>query len=384
MLLINIMEQQIHDLKQQLDQQVLVNQQQLLDAQQQQQVAQEQLQNAQTNSFHQGYRKRKAEENDFKEDLYRSEFQKLRMELRSQGATSLIPQFSGESSEKYTAWVKNLERVLAQLGGDDTRAQILALQTTSGPAGDYVTRVYNEKPDTTWEELKKKLKARYSDLADLTYARIKLRRLTQMKSETVQNFHERVLSTAQDVFDADKLKQKHVEEELVQHFIDGLNSDVMARRLIRLKVTSMEKALEHALAEQQAQKSFDLRRGPAREEEPMEVDSLSVNASGELSKVTGLLQELLSQLKSQHSVPNDLQPRNGRGQFVGNRNRECYRCHRRGHIAAQCRMPHTRNDQNFNRNGMNNQPPHNTRQPTYAQVAARPPRNEYYGRPGNM
>ena len=332
----------------------------------------------------QGYLQRKSEEVAIKEDLIAHEFSKLRMELRSQGATNVIPQFSGESSEKYSTWVKNLERVLVQLGGDDARAKVLALQTTSGPAADYVTRVYKEDPDTTWQTLKEKLKARYSDLADLAYARHRLRRLTQMKSETVQNFHERVLAAAQEVFDSDQLKQDYIQQQIVEFFLDGLSSDVMARRLIRLKVTKMDKALEHALAEQQAQKSFDLRRGPAREEEPMEVDSLSVNASGELSKVTGLLQELLSQLKSQHSVPNDLQPRNGRGQFVGNRNRECYRCHRRGHIAAQCRMPHTRNDQNFNRNGMNNQPPHNTRQPTYAQVAARPPRNEYYGRPGNM
>ena len=335
-------------------------------------------------AYQNGYGKRKDEEGAMKEGVITQEFEKLRMELRSQGATSLIPQFSGESSEKYTAWVKNLERVLTQLGGDDKRAQILALQTTSGPAGDFVTRVYNDRPDTTWEELKKKLKARYSDLADLTYARIKLRRLTQMKSETVQNFHERVLSTAQDVFDADKLKQKHVEEELVQHFIDGLSCDVMARRLIRLKITTMEKALEHAIAEQQAQKSFDLRRGPTREEVPMEVDSISNRESNELKQVTNLLQELVTQLKSQRSVPNDLQPRDESGRFVGNRHQQCYRCHKRGHIAAQCRMPPRRNHQNYSRNGAIHQSQQNNGRPTYADVTARPPRNGYYGRSGNM
>ena len=340
-------------------------------------------------AYQRGYDKRKDEEGAMKEGVITHEFEKLRMELRSQGATSLIPQFSGESSEKYTAWVKNLERVLTQLGGDDTRAQILALQTTSGPAGDYVTRVYNEKPDTTWEELKDKLKARYSDLADLTYARIKLRRLTQMKSETVQNFHERVLSTAQDVFDADKLKQKHVEEELVQHFIDGLNSDVMARRLIRLKVTSMEKALEHALAEQQAQKSFDLRRGPAREEEPMEVDSLSLNASGELSKMTALLQEVLTHLKRPsnsvpNNSPNNLPPRDQRGRFTDNRatsNIRCYNCHRQGHIASQCRSRQYQRNNYPQRPNMPQQG--NGWRPTYAEAAARPPNNQYRGQSGN-
>ena len=330
----------------------------------------------------QGYAKRKAEEGGIKEETLAQEFNKLRMELRSQGATSLIPQFSGESSEKYSAWVKNLERVLAQLGGDDTRAQILALQTTSGPAGDFITRVYNDRPDTTWGELKQQLKARYSDLADLTYARLKLRRLTQMKSETVQNFHERVLSTAQDVFEPNKLKQKHVEEELVQHFIDGLNCDVMARRLIRLKVTTMDKALEHAIAEQQAQKSFDLRRGPTREEVPMEVDSITTKDSSELNKVTSLLQELVTQLKSQQSVPNDLQPRDGRGRFVGNRSRECYRCHRQGHIASQCRSRQYQQNNHPQRPNMPQQG--NQWRPTYAEAAARPPNNQNYGRSGNM
>ena len=338
-------------------------------------------------SMKQGYLQRKSEEVAIKEDLIAHEFSKLRMELRSQGATNVIPQFSGESSEKYSTWVKNLERVLVQLGGDDARAKVLALQTTSGPAADYVTRVYKENPETTWQELKDKLKARYSDLADLAYARHRLRRLTQMKSETVQNFHERVLAAAQEVFDSDQLKQDYIQQQIVEFFLDGLSSDVMARRLIRLKVNKMDKALEHALAEQQAQKSFDLRRGPStRQEEDMEVDSvdfISTRDSNELNKVTSLLQELVTQLKSQQSVPNDLQPRDGRGRFVGNRSRECYRCHRRGHIAAQCRMPPRHNNQSYNRNGVNILSQHNARQPTYAEVTARPPNNNY-GRSGNM
>ena len=264
------MEQQIQDLQRLLQEQQDINQQQQQIAQQNQRDAQEQLQAAQQNSFHQGYRKRKAEEVAIKEDFLTKEFTDLRMEFRAQGATNLIPQFSGESSEKYSTWVKNLERVLVQLGGDDARAKVLALQTTSGPAADFVTRVYKEDPGTTWQTLKDKLKARYSDLADLAYARHRLRRLTQMKSETVQNFHERVLAAAQEVFDSDQLKQDYIQQQIVEFFLDGLSSDVMARRLIRLKVNKMDKALEHALSEQQAQKSFDLRRGlSTRQEEDM-------------------------------------------------------------------------------------------------------------------
>ena len=321
--------------------------------------------------------KRKMEEGGIKEESLAHEFNKLVMELRSQSSCSHVTQFSGESSEKYSAWVKSLERVLVQLGGDDARAQILALQTTSGPAGDYVTRVYNENPRTTWEELKKKMKARYSDLADLAYARHRLRRLTQLKSESVQNFHERVLTAAQEVFDSNQLKQEYIQQQIVEFFLDGLASDVMARRLIRLKVTKMDEALEHALAEQQAQKSFDLRRGNASdasasnpEHTPMEVDALTSTPS-EMAKMTALLQEVLTHLKRPvpNNPPNNLPPRDRRPR--DNRDIRCYSCHRLGHIASQCR---SRQYPQNNRNGL---------RPTYADVAARPPNNNYRGQ-GNF
>ena len=389
------MEQQIQDLKQQLDQQLLVNQQQLLDAQQQQQVAQEQLQNAQQNSFHQGYRKRKAEEVAIKEDLLTKEFTRLRMEFRAQGAANNIRSFSGEGSEKFLTWLKDMERVLTQLQaeGDDSRAHALALQTLNGPAADFVTRLLQEDPHMTWATLKEKLGERYSDMADLAYARQKLRRLLQAKGESVQDFHERLLTAAQNVYGSEKMNLDYIQDQLIEYFIDGLQEDMMAKRLIRLRPKTMEDALKSATAEQQAQKTFELRRGSTREEVPMEVDGLTTTQpqQNEMAKMTALLQEVLSHLKRpvpNNYVPNNSQnnlpPRDQRGRFTDNRatsNIRCYNCHRQGHIASQCRSRVVYN----NRPQRPNMPQQgNGWRPTYAEAAARPPNNQYRGQSGNM
>ena len=392
------MEQQVQELQRLLQEQQDINQQQLLEAQQKERDVQQQLQTAQNNSFHQGYRKRKQEETDFKEGVYRSAFQDLRMELRAQGAANNIRNFSGESSDKYVAWLKDMERVLTQLQGDDSRAHALALQTLNGPAADFVTRLLKENPHMTWASLKKSLGDRYSDMADLAYARQKLRRLVQAKNESVENFHERLLTAAETVYGPEKLRLEYIQDQLIEYFIDGLTEDAMAKRLIRLKPKSMEDALKHATAEQQAQKTFDLRRGHASETEhtPMEVDAITSTPqySDEFAKISALLQEVLVQLKSQNnnkSVPNGLQPRDPRGRFTGNNGYvgngsqqgiECYRCHRRGHIAAHCRTPPRRNYQNYGRSGAAQHQQQGGR--TYADVAAQPPRNEYYGQSGNM
>ena len=386
------MEQQILDLQQLLKEQQDINQQQLIDSQQKEHTAQQQLQAAQNNSFHQGYRKRKQEENDFKEDLYRSEFQKLRMEFRAQNAANNIRNFGGESSDKYIAWLKDMERVLTQLQGDDSRAHALALQTLNGPAADYVTRLLKDDPLMTWATLKRKLGDRYSDMADLAYARQKLRRLVQGKGESVQNFHERLLTAAQTVYGPEKLSLDHIQEQLLEYFIDGLTEDAMAKRLIRQKPKDMDDALDLATAEQQAQKTFDLRRGHTAEAEhtPMEVDVLtSPPQHSEMAKMTALLQEVLTHLKRPsnsvpNNSPNNLPPRDQRGRFTDNRatsNIRCYNCHRQGHIASQCRSRQYQRNNYPQRPNMPQQG--NGWRPTYAEAAARPPNNQYRGQPGN-
>ncbi len=117
---------------------------------------------------------------------------------------------------------------------------------------------------------------RYSDSADVMYAKQMLRCTRQKKGVTVQNFHERVLALAEEAYTIDDLQEHVLQAQLVEIVIDGLVEDRTARRLIKMRPDTIDRALELATEEQQATRTFNLwRRG---EEEPLEVDALAVGS----------------------------------------------------------------------------------------------------------
>ena len=228
---------------------------------------------AQINSaYGKGYTKGRDEEKENRNRAIHKDLEAITLELRMQGCSSKIRVFDGGNSEKYQLWLQDMERYLTQLGSDDARARILTLQTLVGPAADFATREIRANPAITWEELKVKLDARYNDMADLAFARQKLRRMTQSRSESVQNYFERLMVHARHAYGETQLQNKFVQQQLVEIFLDGLLDDHMVRRLIRSKPSTLDKALELATAEQQAKKTFDLRRVPYSQEQPMPME----------------------------------------------------------------------------------------------------------------
>ena len=230
-------------------------------------------------AYTKGYTTRRDEEviKDLQlKDNMRKGMDAIKLELRMQGCSSKIRPFGGENSEKFQAWTQDMERSLAQLGNDSTRARTLALQTLVGPAADFATREIRSNPEISWDELRTKLDARYNDMADLAYARQKLRRMTQSRSESVQNYFERLMVHARHAYGDAQLRDRFVQQQLVEIFLDGMLDDHMVRRLIRSKPATLDRALELATSEQQAKKAFDLRRGHnPEEEEDMNVDAIT-------------------------------------------------------------------------------------------------------------
>ena len=253
-------------------------------------------------AFTRGYAKRQDEEvikdMDLKENLKRG-MDEITMEIRMANCSSHIRSFGGDGSEKFQIWLGDLERYLLQLGGaDSSRARALALQTLTGPAADFATREIRSNPDITWADLKSRLDARYNDYADVAFARQKLRRMAQSRSESVQNYYERLMVHARHAFGDDQLQDGFVQQQLVEIFLDGLVDDQMVRRLIRSKPETLERALDLSCAEQQARKAFDLRRGHNPNEEAMDpmdisaVTSLGHEETNLLADIKKLVQDL--------------------------------------------------------------------------------------------
>ena len=206
--------------------------------------------------------------------LFTHHLNQVQMELRASNMCKNVRQFTGEGNKRFLDWVRDMDRCRVAVGGDDERMRMLALHTLSGPAAEYCSRLIQANPAIDWQQLKTSLKDRYSDLADALFAKQTMRRSRQKKGESVQNFAERLLTLAEEAYPAADLMTPVIQSVLVEIFIDGVADDCMARRLIRTRPATLHDAVTQATEDQQASRSFDLRR---RGEEPMEVDHIATS-----------------------------------------------------------------------------------------------------------
>jgi hypothetical protein len=212
-----------------------------------------------------------APRNDLPLQLLTEHLTRLESELRATGAHSRIGTFSGEGNgAKFTQWTKDMERVRVALTADDARMRFITLQTLSGQAAEFAAGLIKADPNITWDRLYTQLRTRYSDLADVMFARQQLRRLKQKKEESVQNFFQRIVSLADESYPGQNLASTVLQEQLIEVFVDGLLDNLIAKRLIRARPGNMAAALHLATQEQQASRTYELRRG----ELTMEVDML--------------------------------------------------------------------------------------------------------------
>ena len=270
-------------------------------------------------AYAKGYTERKREDFVKDEDLKNrvaKGMEGIMLELRMQGCSNHISSFGGESSEKFHDWLRDIERNLALVGHDDARARALALQTLTGPAADFATREIKQNPEITWSDLKDKLDVRYNDMADLAFARRKLRQMTQARGESVQNYYERLMLNAAHAYGEEQLDESFVQLQLVEIFVDGLADDHMVRRLIRLRPSTLDVALRKALSEQETDRVFELKRGLGPVEEVNAVSFGQDPLRGEIEALCRLLGNgtkspplQISPVGSNEYVPQELRPR---------------------------------------------------------------------------
>lgn len=226
------------------------------------------------------------------EQIISNALREVVQELRVQGLTKHVRNFHGEGAAKLSNWLKDMEQLSATC--DDQRMCVLATLTLGGSAGTFVSRVLKENPQITWQNLKIRIKERYSELTDPLMAREKCRHLKQKPGESVQNFAERINATAYDAFD--DIRLPHVQVELVDMFQRGVSDDRLARNLIRKKFQNLEEAVKYAGEEQRTDRTFELFRH-THSDEPMEVDVL--HSEGKESDQLSQLQQNMERLSKQ-------------------------------------------------------------------------------------
>lgn len=270
--------------------------------------------------------------------MWSHHFDQLHMEMRANNAVSQIRRFDGEGHERFSDWLRDMEKAKLTVRADDERMRTLAVQTLSGPAAEFCMRIIKDDARMTWRDLRTRMRQRYSDLADAQYAKQTLRRLRQHRTESVQNFAERILLSASEAYPDDDLAGPVVQQTLVEVFVDGVQKDHIARKLIKAAPATLAAAVDLATSEQQAARTFDLRRG----EEPMEIGAVGgTNPLSELTTTVNLLAENMAKLTTMMNGSRKQQQKakkraNTEYQWAGDGQPICANCKVVGHYQRAC------------------------------------------------
>lgn len=267
----------------------------------------------------------------------------LRLELRAGQMGSKISDFSGESSRRFNQWIRDIELTGLAVEASDSVMRSLTVQSVKGQAAEFVARLVSEDRNISWNELKARLIAQYSDESEREIAVQRLRRMKQNKGETIQCFGERIRRTALDAYPGQNINNPVISEVLVNSLIDGCIQDRIAQKLLRSRPDSFDAALTLAIREQQTNKLFEMRR----REEPMEVDAVAA-AKIARAEETAVLEKLVARLEALEKTEKP-KPSNSRYQKPPKQNFKpdnkwtedgrpiCNYCSRVGHTWRECR-----------------------------------------------
>ena len=176
-------------------------------------------------------------------------FRDIQVELKAQGVLKNIRECDGTSSKKFKQWLRDIVRAGEVMNADGVRMKSFALQTLKGPAAEYCSRVMRLNPALEWDVLKQALCEQYSDTSDAYVAKGKLKGMTQLPSESIQNFAERIFSLADEAFVGENLNNPLIQSMLVEVLIEGVLNDAVSRKLIRDRPGNLHDALRIAVRE---------------------------------------------------------------------------------------------------------------------------------------
>lgn len=265
--------------------------------------------------------------------------------IGAHGISQFITPFEGDPT-KFKAWIKSIEKYALLTKLTDERTIYVAYQSSRGGVSDFISRLINV-PGQTWANLKAELTARFAEISDHMQAFSLLRKVRQGSSENVQLYAERLLALARDAFEGQDGNNVAVERQLIGFFADGLHHDYLRIKVMRDNPTTFQQAVRSALNEQNLRKRFQLRSGrefgrdrqsSGRQDEPMEVDHyrpprrcFKCHRQGHTA---ANCRQRTVERQSVNAVNNESEQ--NANKLRRRPNIVCYRCHKVGHIRAEC------------------------------------------------
>ena len=249
--------------------------------------------------------------------------------LGVQGISQIVVPYEGEP-KKFKEWVKSIEKYAVLTNPDNDRIKRVAYQASRGPVSDFIRRFQDRHPNNTWNQLKKELANRFSEVVEEQHAFILLRKVHQKPGETVQVYAERLITLSEEAFPGQQ--GAAIQRQQIDIFVDGLSEDQLRMKILRENPATLDAAITLATNEQNLRKRFSLRTRQhyTPDYERMEVDHyrpvlrcFNCNKKGHRAKNCRARPPV-------NAVDNTSRNQNERDML-------CWYCHRQGHFKKDCR-----------------------------------------------
>ena len=172
-----------------------------------------------------------------------------------------ITPFDGKNSREFRPWVKRVEKFCKLTNVPANGVKLVAYNASREVVSYFLARCLTQFPAATWNMVKIELSRKFSTIIDFSHASVLLRRIHQRESESVQFYAERLIKLAEQASTGlDNAAQQALATQLVGYFIDGLTSDQIKMKLIRLNPPTLD-AVNSAIYEVNLRKRFNHRVG---------------------------------------------------------------------------------------------------------------------------
>ena len=185
-----------------------------------------------------------------------------------------IAPFDGKNSGDFRPWVKQVETFCKLTNVPANGVKLVAYNASREAIKNFLARYLTQFPAATWDMVKTELSRRFSTIIDPSHASVLLRRIHQRESESVQSYAERLVELAEQASTGlDNAAQSALATQLVGYFIDGLTSDQIKIKVLRLNPPTLDEAVNSAIYEVNLRKRLNLRVGRDLQtgHEPMDI-----------------------------------------------------------------------------------------------------------------
>lgn len=189
----------------------------------------------------------------------------------SKGDTTLqnIKPLSIWDNAKYRTWISDMERYFIFADTREDRKSELALVTTTGYVGEFISGILSNDRYIPWKDLKSRLGEHCNDAKRPVELLTELAKINQRRGEKMREYIQRVVKTAEGAFDSESQGHEIVRNMVRDFFIEGIYDDDVKMSVLRGTPRTTEEAYELAATESLWKES--IRSSHERREEPMEI-----------------------------------------------------------------------------------------------------------------